>query len=209
MKMEFSENVKKYVKLQQNDRFKRYYDDENFDLMHKYVKTLKPNNVLELGCGVGRTSVYFFKAYGWKDTNFYLLDGNSGEKQISSVNYNTSDDFYNSMSVTKEYCESNGMKKYTLINIEKDDIPNIEFDLVYSTHAIGFHWSLSLYLEKIKDNVVLGSLLMFSIRNNNNAETIKWNEFQINYVKSLSYYEVVSIESIPRGDEQILTLRRI
>jgi SAM-dependent methyltransferase len=201
----FPKNVEKYVKLQHNDKYVRYSKDPMTELMDKYINKLQPKKVLELGSGIGRASVYFFKKYNWTDTVFYLVDGDSGEEQISSVNYNSSEDFYNSMKATKEFCEANGLFKYILVNVERDEIPKEKFDLVYSTYAIGFHWPVSLYLEKIQDKLEHGSLLLFIIRG---KQVIEWNKHQIDYIKTLPCYDIVSIDSHTTVNNQLLVLKR-
>ena len=148
---------------------------------------------MELGAGIGRASVNFFLKFILDSTKFYLLDGDSGDKQIAGLNPVTKKDFYNSIEMTECYCKSNNLTNYELINIEKDSIPDVQLDLVYSLASIGFHWHLNLYLEQLIDYTKSGTLLLFQIRNKK-----EWIDELILYIRSLSVYDVVSMDS----DEQ-------
>jgi len=159
------------------------------DLMYRYLENIFPNIVLDLGSGIGRASVNFFKKFNWKSTKFYLLDGNSGKKQIHGLNPNSNCDFYNSMKVTKNYCEANGLFNYELINIEKDNIPDVKFNIIYSLASIGFHWNFNIYLEKLINHTDKGTLLLFQIRND-----IQWINSSIGYIKSLNVYEILAMD---------------
>lgn len=194
MKIIFPDTVKKYVTLQMNGKFEKYSNEKIFDFMYPYIENLNPQSVLELGCGIGRASVHFFKKFNWVDTKFYLLDGNSGDKQIAQVNPNTSRDFYNSMRATQDFCIANGLTNFELINIEKEDIPDIKVDLVYSVAAIGFHWSIDLYLDKLVDKLNPGTLILIQTRVKNNEERSKWVEREIEFIKKHSKYVLVSYD---------------
>jgi SAM-dependent methyltransferase len=198
-------NVQKYLKLQRTkNTYKSLFDpvahvDTEVTLeMEKYIVNLKVENILELGCGVGESSVYFFNKFdNLKESTFYLLDGDSGNKSIYYINYDSDKDFYNSMSATKEFCETHNLRNHVLINYEKEDIPEVKFDLVYSTFSIGFHWPVSLYLEKIKNNLNEGALLLFHIRGKNNKKKDdfkKWNIRQKKYVKRLGNYSIIDFK---------------
>lgn len=60
MELIFPEAVKRYVELQTNSTFEMYYKDPVMDLMYNYIKDIHPDNVLDLGSGIGRASVNFF-----------------------------------------------------------------------------------------------------------------------------------------------------
>lgn len=204
MKLIFPEVVKRYVELQTNSAFEMYYKDPVMDLMYNYIKDIHPNNVLDLGSGIGRASVNFFKKFNWKFTKFYLLDGNSGNKQVAGLNPSSNNDFYNSVKSVKHYCEANGLTNYELINIEKDVIPAVKFDLVYSLACIGFHWHFNIYLENLISHTDSGSLLLFQLRNKS-----EWIKESINYIKSLGAYEVVSVDNDKINKNlKIMVLRR-
>jgi len=204
MKLIFPDEVKPYIELQTNSMFELYCKDPVLDLMYTHVENIIPVNVLDLGAGVGRASINLFKKFNWVDTKFYLLDGDSGEKQIGGLNPGSSKDFYNSMEAAKRYCEANGLMNYKLINIEKDSIPDIQFDLVYSLAAIGFHWHLNLYLEKLLRYTSSGALLLFHVRNRK-----RWIKELKLYVHSLNGYEIIAIDrDVNHKTLAVMVLRR-
>jgi len=115
--------------------------------------------------------VFLQNFFNWKDTNFYLLDGNSGEKQIAGMNHLTGENFYNSLSATREFCLLNGIEKSKLflINAEQDWKSGIKetFDLCYSFKAFGFHWPINDHLISLYENFVPGAYLLFETRSTN------------------------------------------
>lgn len=210
MNIIFPENVKKYTDLQCNDALFKYTDFPELKNIEDRLKTLEPNNVLEIGAGIGRASVYLFKYFNWINTNFYLLDGNSGDKQINGVNYESKDSFYNSIDAAKEFCESNGLFKVWFLNAEKEDWKevNVKFDLCYSFLAIGFHWPVGLYLNAIYDLLVDNALLIFGIR----PVAEKFDKFMNSQIKDIGVdkYKIVEIKREKRGSRSsIMILRKI
>lgn len=180
MKLKFTNDTKKYVKLHCNNRIEDYSDCPEVQVVLKWLKKLNPNNVLEIGAGLGRVSVYLKNACKWNETKFYLLDGDSGDKQIAYTHDSVSPDhFYNSIKAAKDFCTSNGIenKNLVLLNAEKEDWLKlqIKFDLVYSFKAIGFHWPINDYLNKIYKLLVKDAILIFDIRRFKNENTIEFN----------------------------------
>lgn len=180
MNIIFPDNVRKCIKLQTNWDWSLYTDMPEAFYLDKYFRLLAPPVVLDLGCGVGRASVYFFKKYGWRKTLFYLADGNTCEKCYKGKRKN-SGEFYNLKSATTEFCEANGLYNYTYHNLESHPLSSIDcqFDLVYSFLAIGFHWPIGMYLQGLYEKCVKGALVIFGIRYD---PTEPWIEKQIDSI---------------------------
>jgi len=196
MELTFTEKTKRYVKLHTLNDFKAYKESKILDMMIDRLKDIHPKNVLELGAGLGRGSVYIFKKLFWIDTKFYLLDGDSGNKTVGGVNVGSKGVYYNSLDATKEYCNSNGLKNLVLINYEKEQLPKVKFDIVYSIISIGFHWSIDLYLKELKNKLNPGALLLFQTRSleSKNKQLSNWAKSEIEKVKKYKEYKIIGYD---------------
>jgi len=197
----FSNEILKYMKLQCNEVQSLYSDPPEIKVVKKYFENVSPKNVLELGCGLGRVSVAFYKAFSlWAKTNFYLLDGDSGTEQIAGINYDSNKSFYNSLKLTEEFCLINGVPRNQIVLINAEQIgpfpftKSIKFDFVYSFFAIGFHWPIDIYLERLSPYLNFGSILCFGIRPNIYAQDQceKFNTYQLNSVPR-NLFEVLEL----------------
>lgn len=167
MNIIFPESTKKYADLQCNQQLSDYTDCPELVPLHTFLEKQKPTRVLELGAGLGRASVFLKNKYDWNDTEFYLLDGDSGSVQIAGVHQTLEPCFYNSLKATYDFCVANGIEsgKLHLINAETEKIPEAKFDLCYSLKAIGFHWPINEYLYILQKHTYKGSFLFFELRN--------------------------------------------
>jgi hypothetical protein len=163
----FPDNVKKYMELQCNSVISDYTECPEFSTVRSILRAVLPNNALDLGAGIGRASVFLRNEYDWADTNFYLLDGNSGNTQIAGLHHSIGKDFYNSLEAAQEFCTTNNIKKENLflINAENDwELGTTKYDLCYSLKAIGFHWPITSYLERIHKNLSKDAILLLELR---------------------------------------------
>lgn len=164
----FPESAKEYVRLQCNDNLKGYTECPGVRCVEKFLKDLRPRNILEVGAGLGRVSVFLFRRFGWETTNFHLLDGNSGHEQICHTHEKVGRDYYNSLQATKDFCLVNGIseERLFLLNAENDDWKqlDVKYDLCYSFRAIGFHWPVTGYLDVLHPLLEKGACLIFEIR---------------------------------------------
>lgn len=176
------------MELQCNSVITDYTECPEVEKIAPILETLKPKRVLELGAGLGRVSVFLNKKYNWHSTDFYLLDGDTGDVQIAGLHDEVGEDFYNSFDATKEFCLANGMNqdKLHFINAEWNwNFIGLQFDLCYSFKAIGFHWPINSYLEKIVSNIRSKSYLFFEIRDTRRKSypTEKHWQRRVNFVK--------------------------
>ena len=197
IKIIFPKEIEKYVNLQCNMKYNLYANFPELVHIKQLLKQINPKNVLDIGCGIGRASIFLFKYYNWNNTIFYLLDGNYGNNQIYGINYNKEYGYYNSLKHTKLFCTANGLKKYKIINadnIDKSKLP--KFDLVYSFLAIGYHFEMSLYLNSwLPSYLSNDAILIFGIRG---KEHYKWNKYQIEQINT-NIFEIVEIYESPNN----------
>ncbi len=184
----FPPSCEQFIQLQCNGQKFRYINPPEADIIDPYLRELNPNCVLDMGCGIGRIGVYLFKKYEWKYTRFILADGDSGEKQLAGMRTGK-DDFYNSMAVTYEFCEANGMSNVELLNLEEQgwsamqSVPN----LVVSFYAFGFHWPIDYFLDSIYLRLGESCLLLFGMRVNANETSREWHNSQMQAVDRAKY----------------------
>jgi len=204
----FPKSVEKYIELQCNDALFKYTNLPELKNIEGELKGAIPKNVLEIGAGIGRASVYLFKYFSWINTNFYLLDGDSGNKQVNGTNHESKDSFYNSIDAAKNFCKSNGMTKVHFLNAEEEDWKDIDvkFDLCYSFLAIGFHWPMSLYLDTIYNMLTDNALLIFGVR----PIAKQFDDFMNKQIDDINtnYYEIVKIKREPRGSRSSVVIVR-
>lgn len=197
----FPESSRLFVDLQSNGDYYIYERPPYVEVVEEWVESLQPATCLELGAGLGRMSVYFFKKFGWSETFFYLQDGDSGEVQHGGIRYDQEGEFYNAFAATEEYCEANGLVKFGTVN----DLGGVSrpVNFCYSFASIGFHWHISLYLDQLTAILADNAHVMFEIRapiadtdeasDEKRAEYQRFYNDQIAYAQQHSDFEVVRV----------------
>lgn len=208
--IKFPPNVKKYIDLQCNGALFKYTELPELKTIKKELSAITPRNVLEIGAGIGRASVYLMKYFGWKNTNFYLLDGDSGNKQVNGINYESRDSFYNSIAAAREFCLANEMHNIYLLDAEMENWKTIgvKYDLVYSFLALGFHWPMNIYLDFIHGMLDDDALLIFGTRPSG-KKFDKFVNTQLDNVDT-KLYKIEAVKRQPKGDRSsVIILRKI
>ena len=188
---------------------------ENANLK-RYLNDTKPEKVIDLGSGIGRASVFFEQYYGWSDTDFYLMDGDHGDKQLDGIRKDT-DGFYNSLECTAEFCKANELKYHILnahqtifdLNAEnKNWHNNLEetFDVAYSFLAFGFHWPIDRVLDKVYNILKPGGLALFGLRG---IEKQKWVQEQIFHIPADCFEMIEFIIKPKKAKESVLILKKL
>lgn len=182
----FPKEAEKYVGLQCNYEREVFFQLPEIEEIRPYLKDLNPKVVLDVGAGIGRASVYFFKYFRWTDTRFVLADGDSGETQLSGMRAGKSE-FYNSLDATRAFCEANGLHNFEIFNLERYKWAelNHRLDLVYSFMALGFHWPINPFLNNICPLLEDGCLLVFGLRGGEKAKD--WIRRQISGIDRGEY----------------------
>ena len=123
----------------------------------------EPLNVLELGCGLGRFSIYLNSQLNY-NPHFILADFSKISKKIR-YGWNPQESYYNDLSLTAEFCEDNGLQSYEVFDLAKQSIKDLkEIDLVMSFLSVGFHYPIEQYIEDLGNITSDGAILIFGIR---------------------------------------------
>ena len=199
--IKFPDETKKYVDMQCNKVLEDYTQCPELIPILTFLDKFRPQNILEIGSGLGRISVFLLKYFNWIDTNFFLLDGDSGDKQVAGMNWKLENKYYNSLGATKLFCEANQMKNFTIINAEKAySLPRNTFDLCYSCKAIGFHWPINDYLDIISSSIKTGAYLFFELRSmrkdhyhnlDRHTRACKFTQMQLDKIMASTIYHLV------------------
>ena len=192
----FPEDVEKYIGLQCNDEKEVFSKLPEIEKIRSYLKNLAPKVALDVGSGIGRTSIYFFKHFHWINTRFILADGDSGETQLSGIRTGKFE-FYNSLDATHSFCRANGLHNFETFNLEKYKWTELSHcpDLVYSFMALGFHWPVNSFLDDIYPVLKDGCLLIFGLRGGEKARD--WIERQMGEINQKEY-RVIEISFEPK-----------
>jgi len=163
-------DVEKYIGLQCNDEKEIFSKLPEIEKIRPYLKSLAPKVALDVGSGIGRASIYFFKHFHWINTRFILADGDSGETQLSGIRTGKFE-FYNSLDATHSFCKANGLHNFETFNLEKHKWAELSYcpDLVYSFMALGFHWFVNSFLDDVYSFLKDGCLLIFGLRGGEKA----------------------------------------
>lgn len=196
----FPESSKLFVDLQANNDFKIYTNPPYVSVVEDRLLELKPQTCLELGAGIGRMSVYFYKRF-YPEALFYLQDGDRGTTQYGSIRGNKEGEYYNSFEATRDFCNANGLNNFQVLQ----DLTDVDrpIDFCYSFASIGFHWHIDLYLNKLPPLLADGATVMFELRAPLSARDEadkerrdKYQQFydsQITAAQNHSAYEAVEI----------------
>jgi hypothetical protein len=127
----------------------------------------KPQKVLEIGPGLGRSVVFFSKILGWVDTEFHLFEGNGKRTRYTILGPRFHDSFCGNIPLLKDVLDFNGVRHYKVFEAEKLDfklsrLPGT-YDIIYSFYAIGFHWSLEHFLDEILALMHENSFAFFTV----------------------------------------------
>jgi len=167
-----SDDTKFYQKVQVSDHLSHYLRASIDEYEQLKDEIGNPKKILDLGCGIGRSSI-FFKNMLNMDTKFYLADFDQNEyykdgRRNEFLGYHNKPIPFNELEVTRRFCISNGLENLGLVDLATDNIKELSgIDLVYSFHAVGYHWSIEdavrVYgLENITTNA---AKFIFGVRN--------------------------------------------
>jgi hypothetical protein len=155
---------------------------------------IQPKVIMDLGCGLGRSSVYLNHILNRVDTHFILADSadNFG-------NWNNKD-YYKNLDLTASFCTLNGLLNFGLFDLKKSDwngILNIEF--IMSKLSYGYSINIGPILETLLKVSTDDITMIFGTKER--QEMLPMFE---NYFKEVIYLKEEKQESFPQQDWLIL-----
>lgn len=186
--MKFNKEILDIAKLQVSQLRKGdidFYDKLSvceYETFKHYIG--KPKKILELGCGLGRMSVYLNKQLDY-DPKFILADFDDVSKKIK-YGWNPGKSFYNKLNLTNKFCLMNGLINFETFDLSKNDILKLkDIDLIISVMSVGFHYPIEQYMEKLLK--ICNGNIIFGIRKNNSM---------YNKESFSKYYETIIIKKV-------------
>ncbi len=206
--MQISENTKKTMHHQRRNCLTDDQIRHSFEIYHSSISCFLPKdieNMLDIGCGSGLTSVRMFKHYfdkNNKSINLYLMDKDRIDRKI----------YFGFKPDSSAYCELQETKKNLILNNidEKyfhiydilkyqnksdffDQLPI--FDLVISCISWGFHYPISVYLDCVTSKLKNGGILILDSSDPNDIELLS--------------KDYVIIHSIPGPNQKRLVCKKM
>ncbi len=118
----------------------------------------KPQRVLEIGPGLGRSVVFFQKRGVWDErAEIDLYDGNGTETKYKQKHYARPpkwpdvSSFCGSLPMLRHFLDFNHIRNYRIFDAAELPLVRLAgpYDLIYSFFSIGFHWSVEFYLDEL------------------------------------------------------------
>lgn len=128
----------------------------------------RPKRVLDLGCGLGRMSI-FMNAKLQDDSIHYILADTTtvSRKDKPRFGWNHGEDFYNDLSLTEKFARSHGLHNFEIFDVNKQNMEFIkDVDLVMSFLSAGFHYPIENYMNTLLKISVDNCVMIFGVRKN-------------------------------------------
>lgn len=149
------------TQIRENEDFYLSMSKAEFKIMKPYIG--QPKKILELGCGLGRYSV-FLNSQLEQSPHFIMADFSHISKKIK-YGWNPEESKYNNLELTKDFCNDNGLSNFTIFDLALEDLENLEdIDLVISVLSVGFHYPIELYINKLMKITSPKATMIFGVR---------------------------------------------
>lgn len=146
------------------------------------IKDHLPNgarNILDIGCGIAAIDILINNHYN-NNINISLLDKTKTDDRIYYF-FEEEGSFYNSLDISKEVLEDNGVSLNRVFVQEATDDNKIKskfkFDLVISLLSWGFHYPVSTYIDEVYYKMNKGGVLIMDVRSNTGGEDLIKSKF--------------------------------
>lgn len=126
-----------------------------------------PKRVLDLGCGLGRSSVYMNYRLGDPSIHYVLADSTQVPASMTAVRtgWNPGAVFYNDMCRTAAFARAHGLTNFSTIDIRESPVSELApVDLVMSFLSVGFHYPIEDALPDLIRILNPGGVMIFGVR---------------------------------------------
>ncbi|MDB2500226.1 hypothetical protein N9X01_01645 [Candidatus Pelagibacter bacterium] len=109
------------------------------------------NLFLSIGGGLGGLELMINKKFD--NRNYYFIERNFISKKVKyGWGGMINSEAYNDLNLQKNFLETNGLKneQINIYDYDKDDLPNIKFDLVISLLSLDYHYDFDIYINYLK-----------------------------------------------------------
>ena len=123
---------------------------EEFITIKKFINS---NDKFFLGIGSGLGGLELLINQNFKDRNYHFIERNYVSKKVKyGWGGMVNDEAYNDLELQKNFLRINNMNE-SQINIydyDKDDLPEIKFDIVISLFSLDYHYDFNIYIDYLK-----------------------------------------------------------
>ena len=121
-----------------------------FSTIEKFINK-EDNLFLSIGGGLGGLELMINKKFD--NRNYYFIERNFISKKVKyGWGGMINSEAYNDLNLQKIFLETNGLKneQINIYDYDKDDLPNIKFDLVISLLSLDYHYDFDIYINYLK-----------------------------------------------------------
>jgi len=121
-----------------------------FSTIEKFINK-EDNLFLSIGGGLGGLELMINKKFD--NRNYYFIERNFISKKVKyGWGGMINSEAYNDLNLQKNFLETNGLKneQINIYDYDKDDLPNIKFDLVISLLSLDYHYDFDIYINYLK-----------------------------------------------------------
>ena len=106
---------------------------------------------LSIGGGLGGLELIINEKFD--NRNYHFIERNFISKKVKyGWGGMANSEAYNDLNLQKNFLETNGLKneQINIYDYDKDDLPNIKFDLVISLLSLDYHYDFDIYINYLK-----------------------------------------------------------
>ena len=121
-----------------------------FSTIEKFINK-EDDLFLSIGGGLGGLELIINKKFD--NRNYHFIERNFISKKVKyGWGGMTNSEAYNDLNLQKNFLETNGLKneQINIYDYDKDDLPNIKFDLVISLLSLDYHYDFDIYINYLK-----------------------------------------------------------
>lgn len=125
----------------------------------------KPDKILEIGPGMGRSLVFFIKKLGWENSKVHAYEGEGNTTKYTNLGPRFDDSYCGNLEALRHVLNFNRISNVTMFNAQNigmKDLPG-PYDLLYSFYSIGFHWALEYFLDDLLSLMHERSVAIFTV----------------------------------------------
>ena len=195
----FYNNLVKYEANTNPSRIKALYEN---DMRREYLLIVKYlpkscSTILDIGCGLAGIDIFFHRHYQDKSPVFYLLDKTYTEGNVY-YGFKSKGAFYNSLKMAQTMLINNGLPLQNIHTLEANENNEInidgKIDLIISLISWGFHYPVSIYLNRVYNILNNGGSIILDIRKGTDGIEILKNKFtKIEIIMEKSSYQRVLV----------------
>ena len=171
----FSNLITKYF-LNQNLVGRNYYETmlNEFSTIERCIG---PNDKFFLSIGGGLGGLELIINQKLRKNNYYFIERNYVSKKVKyGWGGMKNEEAYNDLNVQKTFLKMNQMNEdqMNIIDFDKDNLPEIKFDVIISLLSLDYHYDFNLYAEYLKKVSKPNTKIIFdTIRNDYFREIFK------------------------------------